>query len=147
MLLGPGEHGGPLLRADCTLDLRRQTRCYAFYASIPAQDDDVHLWEGQLGHIPELIADNGGPFEFSPTDMSSAERDWFVYTDEDLLATKVSGTEALIDDLRSDPGWSASTGSARAHSAVGWEKPTYGVTELRVKPSRWTGFTVMGTPA
>jgi hypothetical protein len=95
VLLGPGEPGGPLLRADCTLDLRRQTRCYAFHASIPSQDDDdVHLWEGQLGHIPELIADNGGPYDFSPTNMSSAEREWFVYTDEDLLATKVSGTEA-----------------------------------------------------
>lgn len=79
------------------------TRCYAFYASVHTEDrDHTHLWEGPLRSVSDLIADNGGPYYWSPSNIWPADRAWFVYTHADLCATKVSGTEALIGQLRSD---------------------------------------------
>ena len=43
----------------------QDTRCYAFYASLPANDfDNVHLWEGPVGPVRDLIADHGGLYDF-----------------------------------------------------------------------------------
>ena len=80
------------------------TRCFAFYGSLPAGDfDTVHLWEGQLDNVHELLRDNGGPYGFSPTNLWSADHDWFVLTYYDLQASKVSGASPLIDALVSRP--------------------------------------------
>lgn len=78
----------------------QDTQCFAFYASLPAGDfDNVHLWSGRLGQIPDLIDDQGGPYRFSPTNFWPTDRSWFVWTDYDLQATKVSGDRALITAL------------------------------------------------
>jgi hypothetical protein len=80
------------------------TECFAFYASLPAGDfDTVHLWTGPLGHVPDLLSERGGPYGFSPTNFWPADREWFVLTDCDLQATKVSGDAALIAALRAHP--------------------------------------------
>ncbi|NJC65657.1 hypothetical protein HC028_14285 [Planosporangium flavigriseum] len=89
-------------------------RCYAFYAALPASDfDTVHLWQGPLSAVPELIQDNGGPYQCSPTNLWPLDRSWFVWTDWDLQATRVSGTRTLIDAIRATPAletieWSSS---------------------------------------
>jgi len=94
-----------------------QTRCFAYYASLPAQDfDTVHLWEGPLGRVHELIGDNGGPYDFSPTNLWPADRAWFIWTDYDLEATKVSGDQHLIDDLK----------TADKLECLDWQPPTGG---------------------
>lgn len=78
----------------------RDTHCFAFYAALPTGDfDTVHLWEGPLRHVRELISANGGPYGFSPSNLWSADHGWFVWTDYDLQGTKVSGDQSLIDDL------------------------------------------------
>jgi hypothetical protein len=83
----------------------RNSPCFAFYGSLPAgfDFDNVHLWSGPLGRIPDLIDQQGGPYGFSPTNFWPAERDWFVWTDYDLEATKVSGDPALISALHAEP--------------------------------------------
>ena len=39
----------------------------------------------------------------SPTNFWPSDRSWFVYTDWDLLGTKVSGPAELIEALRMHP--------------------------------------------
>lgn len=80
------------------------TQCYAFFASLPAGDfDTVHLWEGPLGRVQELISGNGGTYDFSPTNLWPADHTWFVWTDYDLQATKVSGDVSLIEAVADSP--------------------------------------------
>lgn len=76
------------------------TRCFAFYGSLPAGDfENVHLWEGPLSAVRQLVRGNGGPYDFSPTNLWPADHEWFSWTDYDLLATKVSGTPSLVEAL------------------------------------------------
>lgn len=51
----------------------------------------------------DLIDDQGGPYAFSPTNFSPVDRDWFVWTDYELEATKVSGDPALVSALQAEP--------------------------------------------
>ncbi len=83
----------------------RDTECFAFYASLPANGDfdRVHLWRGRLGSIPDLVDDQGGPYSFSPTNFWPAGRDWFVLTDYDLQGTKVSADPTLVAALHAEP--------------------------------------------
>ena len=82
----------------------QDTPCFAFYGSLAAGDfDNAHLWRGPLSHIPDLINVNGGPYAFSPTNFWPDEREWFVWTDYDLEATKISGDPALVSALQADP--------------------------------------------
>jgi hypothetical protein len=93
----------------------QDTSCFAFYGSLPAgfDFDNVHLWRGPLRHIPDLIDEQGGPYAFSPTNFWPVERDWFVWTDYDLEATKVSGDPALVSALEAEP----------RLECVGWQAP------------------------
>lgn len=80
------------------------TPCFAFYASLPAGDfDSVHLWTGPLGSVRDLLEEHGGAYGYSPTNLWPADRAWFVSTDYDLQATKVSGDHALVAALRAEP--------------------------------------------
>ena len=79
----------------------RDVPCFAFYGALPAGGDfdRVHLWTGRLEDIPGLLDDRGGPYGFSPTNVWPAGREWFVWTDYDLQATKVSGPPGLVRAL------------------------------------------------
>lgn len=78
------------------------TDCVAFYASLPAGDfDDQHVWRGPLSAVPELIEERGGPYPFSPTNLWPTDRSWFIWTDWDLFGTKVSGSEQLVEAVKS----------------------------------------------
>jgi hypothetical protein len=45
----------------------------------------------------------GGPYVFSPTNIWPSGREWFVWTDYDLQASKVSGDPTLITALHVEP--------------------------------------------
>ncbi|MGC4837659.1 hypothetical protein ACLQ3D_24475 [Micromonospora vinacea] len=80
------------------------TDCVAFYASLPAGDfDNPHVWRGPLSAVPELLEERGGPYAFSATNLWPTDRSWFVWTDYDLLATKVSGAGPLVEAVKSHP--------------------------------------------
>jgi hypothetical protein len=87
------------------------TECLAFYGALAAGDfDETHVWAGPLGAIAELVDENGGAYGSTPANFWPRDRSWFVWTDWDLLATKVSAAPALVDAL---------TASSRLET-VGW---------------------------
>jgi hypothetical protein len=76
--------------------------CRAFYASLPAGDfDHPTLYTGPLRAVPDLIAT--GQQRCTPTNLWPADRSWFVWTDWDLIATKISGPTITLDALRAHP--------------------------------------------
>jgi hypothetical protein len=80
--------------------------CFAFVAGLPAgmdPQDLYHLWKGRLGTLPTLLEQKDYDYRFTPTNWWSVDRAWFVLTDYDLQATKVSGPERLISRVRNDP--------------------------------------------
>lgn len=77
--------------------------CFAFYGQVPANDYDTPtVLEGPLSAIPGLTQDTEFR-ELSPSNWWPADRSWFVWTDYDLTATKVSGPRSLIDRIRAHP--------------------------------------------
>lgn len=63
-----------------------------------AGEQSPHVWRGPLAAIDELVERLG----YTPSNFWPVDRSWFVYTDYDLLATKVSGSRSLIDALKSN---------------------------------------------
>jgi hypothetical protein len=77
--------------------------CFALYAQLPASEfDEPVLFTGPLSAIPSLVDAGEGPYAI-PNNFWPEDRSWFVYTDYDNWATKVSGSESLIGLLRSAP--------------------------------------------
>jgi hypothetical protein len=100
----------PLLR--CLADhsaLASDTPCFVYWDHVAVfwQDDSYggKLYEGPLGEIPSLIGPggDGDPPDPSPTNFWPTDRSWFVFTDPDSSATKVSGSTSLIGALRAHP--------------------------------------------
>jgi hypothetical protein len=76
--------------------------CSAFYAMLATNDlEERVIYRGGVRELVELYKDDehGG----SPSNIWPDDRSWFVYTDWDLWATKISGPRELIDRLASDP--------------------------------------------
>jgi hypothetical protein len=78
-----------------------QTKCTAFYTPWTLSPNDApFLLSGKLGDAGALI-DNptsiGSPQNFWPDDL-----EWFVYTDYDLQASRISGSVQLIAALLAD---------------------------------------------
>jgi hypothetical protein len=87
--------------------------CFAFYGQVPANDyDEPTVLEGSLSaisgltRVPEFR-------ELSPSNWWPTDRSWFVWTDYDLTATKVSGPRTLIDRIRAHP----------SLETVEWQRP------------------------
>jgi hypothetical protein len=80
------------------------TKCYFHYAMAATGEweaDHPRLIEGVLGDTLRLYDDDegiGSASNFWPEDRS-----WFVYSDFDLFATRISGSGALVDSIRGDP--------------------------------------------
>jgi len=68
--------------------------CYVYFAQF-AQG----LYRGRVRHIPTLL----DQMSFSPNNIWPFDRNWFVLTDYDLMATKVSGSRELIEAIAADP--------------------------------------------
>lgn len=78
--------------------------CFAFYAELPASDfDDVHIWQAPINEIPSLLSVYGGEYEFTPTNLWSPDRSWFIWTDYDLQATRISGRRELVEMVEQHP--------------------------------------------
>ena len=77
--------------------------CFAFYASLAAGDfDHQTLLSGPLQAIGELV-EGENPYRSTPSNFWPRDRAWFVRTDWDLWATKISGSRTLINALRVEP--------------------------------------------
>ena len=59
------------------------------------------MFAGMLPEASDLVV--GGGLDCTPGNLWPDDRSWFVYTDADLMATKVSGSAALIAVLEGDP--------------------------------------------
>jgi hypothetical protein len=82
----------------------RTTGCVAYYSAVSTFGDDTStfMFTGELGEVPTLLAD-GHAMRDTPTNLWPDDRSWFVYTDSDLMATKVSGPARLIAAIIADP--------------------------------------------
>jgi hypothetical protein len=77
--------------------------CVALYSPVGANEyDEIVLFEGPLSALSTLVDPSQGRYS-TPNNIWAKDRSWFVFTDVDLWATKVSGPESLIDRLRADP--------------------------------------------
>lgn len=95
-------------------DAADETLCYAFYASLSSGDfDEQTLFSGPLGAIPDLV--NGSDAMLAtPSNIWPHDRSWFVYTDWDLWATRVSGSRWLTAEIAATPELEAFTWTSPA---------------------------------
>ncbi|MFN8168446.1 MAG: hypothetical protein U0S36_06655 [Candidatus Nanopelagicales bacterium] len=80
-----------------------QTACYAYWDHVAVfwhvDSGRGKLFEGSLAAIPSLIGLETSQ-DPSPTNFWPIDRSWFVYSDPDSSATKVSGSASVINALR-----------------------------------------------
>ena len=97
---------GALIDVVASLEPRgAETQCYAFMADLPLGRDHAdprRLWRGALGALPTLVDPHAEGQQFTPTNWWPTDRSWFVMTDYDLMATKISGSGRLIESIRND---------------------------------------------
>jgi hypothetical protein len=76
-----------------------RTRCLSYYSPFTTNSHDMHtVYRCELGDLLHLYDDqDGSPGNFWPED-----RTWLVYTDQDLWASKVSGSRELIEQVKTD---------------------------------------------
>jgi hypothetical protein len=70
-----------------------------FYYGAVAMGGDVSVYAGDLLDLPALVRSQRGT-QLTPNNIWPADRCWLVYTDYDLWASRVSGSQQLIDALR-----------------------------------------------
>lgn len=80
------------------------TPCVAYYCPLAngADFDNPYVVEARLGDVAALV-DPGAGRHGTPSNFWPVDRSWMVFTDWDLWGTKVSGSTALIEALRSAP--------------------------------------------
>jgi hypothetical protein len=69
-----------------------------FYYGAVAMGGDVSVYAGDLLDLPALVRSQRGT-QLTPNNIWPADRCWLVYTDYDLWASRVSGSQQLIDAL------------------------------------------------
>ncbi|MBN1174659.1 MAG: hypothetical protein JXA67_21025 [Micromonosporaceae bacterium] len=76
------------------------TPCFVFYGSVPVNEfDRPTVLHGPLAAIGGLVVGEDA-FGSTPSNFWPADRSWFVWTDWDLWATKVSGSPGLVNAVR-----------------------------------------------
>ena len=82
---------------------RATETCYALYAQMTTWEfDSLALYEVSWDSVPHIFGSEDLPSS-SPSNLWTADRSWFVWTDYDLCATKVSGSPDLITMVRRHP--------------------------------------------
>jgi hypothetical protein len=75
------------------------TTCIAYRSPLRTGDFDNHtMHRCSLRELGDLYDAQAG----APNNIWPEDRQWFVYTDHDLWATKISGSSSLIDSLKGD---------------------------------------------
>jgi hypothetical protein len=75
--------------------------CFALFAQLTTSVfEEETVYRGPVHTLLALYDDDDQPGW--PTNLWAEDRSWFVYSDYDLWATKVSGEPALIDALTAD---------------------------------------------
>jgi hypothetical protein len=75
------------------------TTCIAYRCPLRTGDFNNHTMHlCSLRELSHLYDDQAG----APNNIWPEDRQWFVYTDHDLWATKISGRSSLIDSLQGD---------------------------------------------
>ena len=88
------------------LDLLRQhvgdtVSVTAYYApAAPSGRQDWAMFAGMLSEASDLVTGRG--LTCTPSNLWPDDQSWFIYTDADLMATKVSGSAALVAALVDD---------------------------------------------
>ncbi|WP_285104054.1 hypothetical protein [Promicromonospora sp. MEB111] len=78
--------------------------CFAYYGMVPANEyERLTVLEGTLSAIGGLTRNEDLFRGLSPSNWWPSDRSWFVWTDYDLTATRVSGSRTLIEAVRSHP--------------------------------------------
>jgi hypothetical protein len=77
-----------------------QEECHAFYAVLREHSFAEHVVF--RCNLRELSLMYEGEHDGSPTNIWPCDRSWFIYTDWDLLATKVSGSRELARRVLAD---------------------------------------------
>jgi hypothetical protein len=76
------------------------TTCITYRSPLATGDFNNHtLHRCLLNQLSDLYDERSG----APSNLWPEDRAWFIYTDWDLWATKVSGSPSLIDGLRAHP--------------------------------------------
>ena len=76
--------------------------CYSMPAAITTHRfDEIVVNEGTFAELADLL--ESGSLAFSPANIWPEDRSWFIYTDYDLWATRVSGSADLIARIENDP--------------------------------------------
>lgn len=77
------------------------TAATAYYApAAPSGLRDWAMFAGRLSDARDLVTGRG--LTCTPSNLWPDDRSWFIYTDADLMATKVSGSAALVAALVDD---------------------------------------------
>lgn len=71
------------------------TRCDFYFGCPPFMCEGPKIFTGRLAELRSLVDEA----DFTPSNFWPANRSWFVYTDYDLCATRVSGSPELIHAL------------------------------------------------
>jgi len=80
------------------------TTCFSYYApfALGEYGDDRAVYRGGLWELAAFYESDELAGSGSPSNLWASDRSWFVYTDWDLWATKVSGSQSLITRLLHD---------------------------------------------
>lgn len=77
--------------------------CFVYYAPLATSNMGTEpsvVFEGHLSELSSLYETY--EYDASPTNIWPPDRSWFVYTDCDLMATQVSGSDELVARLVAD---------------------------------------------
>jgi hypothetical protein len=76
--------------------------CVAYYSAVATFGrNERFVFTGDLRDVPQLLSGEHR-MKATPSNLWPADRSWFVYTDADLMATKVSGSAELIATIEAD---------------------------------------------
>lgn len=109
---GEGSIDGESLRALSRI-LPDADLCYSMPAALTTHRFEENVVnESTFAELIDLL--ESGSLTFSPANIWPEDRSWFIYTDYDLWATRVSGPADLIARIETDPDletirWSSSS--------------------------------------
>jgi hypothetical protein len=72
--------------------------CGFYYGIVAFMQEGATVYAGDLRDLPSLVRSQRGT-QLTPNNIWPADHSWLIYTDCDLLATRLSGSSQLIDAL------------------------------------------------